>query len=166
MLETKILKLSQNIGKICRKAGLTISTAESCTGGLLSSYLTDIAGSSDYFSAGIVVYSNEAKIKQLGVSKQILEEFGAVSSQTAVEMAEKLKNMTNTDIAVSITGIAGPTGGSKEKPVGTVISAIKVKNEIFIYTLHSKGNRKDIKNKTCYKVLFLLRSLVKTLDLL
>jgi nicotinamide-nucleotide amidase len=108
------------LGKLLTERGKTISAAESCTGGLISRRLTEIAGSSKFFMEGVVSYSNEAKIRTLNVPKEIIDEHGAVSSQTAEAMARGMRQAAGTDIAVSVTGIAGPDGGSEEKPVGTV----------------------------------------------
>jgi nicotinamide-nucleotide amidase len=106
-----------------RVAGRTLAVAESCTGGLVSAALTSIAGSSDVFEAGFVTYSNEAKMRMLGVDSNILETFGAVSIATAWAMAQGALEHCQADVAVSITGIAGPDGGSAQKPVGTVVFA-------------------------------------------
>ena len=113
-----LINSEKKIAKILNKKSYTISTAESCTGGLISSMLTDISGSSNFVKANFVTYANEAKEKYLFVKNETLEKYGAVSEQTAFEMAEGLKKQTNSDVTVGITGIAGPTGGSKEKPVG------------------------------------------------
>ena len=112
------------IAKILIDNRLTVSTTESCTGGLLSSALTDISGSSAFIKLNFVTYSNDAKTKILQVSKKTLEQYGAVSEETAYEMAIGLHKATNSDICISTTGIAGPTGGSAEKPVGLMYSAI------------------------------------------
>lgn len=108
----------KKIAKILMLNKMTLSTAESCTGGLISSLLTDISGSSNFIKSNFVTYSNEAKQKYLNVRHDTLEKYGAVSEQTAKEMAEGLIVQTGADFAIGITGIAGPTGGSKEKPVG------------------------------------------------
>jgi len=100
--------------------GLTITTAESCTGGLIAAALTSIAGSSDFFNAGIVSYSNESKRRLLGVEAKTLAEFGAVSEAVVLEMADMARRRNNADVAISVSGIAGPGGGSDDKPVGTV----------------------------------------------
>lgn len=108
---------------VCHKLlekNLTLSSAESCTGGMFASAITDIPGISKCFERGIVTYSNEAKISELGVSRETLEKFGAVSRETALEMVDGLKNVSGSDVCVSVTGVAGPDGGSEEKPVGLV----------------------------------------------
>ncbi len=107
------------LGK-CRKRGLKIATAESCTGGLIAAALTEIAGSSDVVDRGFVTYSDEAKIAMLGVMEQTLGTFGAVSKETAIEMANGALTHSRADITVAVTGVAGPGGGSPEKPVGLV----------------------------------------------
>lgn len=107
-----------NIGKFLHDNKKTIATTESCTGGLVSSLLTDISGSSEYVTANFVTYSNQAKMKYLGVKEETLAKYGAVSEQTAKEMAEGLFKNTDCNYALATTGIAGPTGGSSEKPVG------------------------------------------------
>lgn len=109
-----------NIGKILRERKKTLSVAESCTGGEISSRLVSVSGSSDYYFGGICSYSNRAKVEILGVRKQTLKKFGAVSKETAIEMADGVRNIMGTDYAVSTTGIAGPSGGTEQKPVGLV----------------------------------------------
>ena len=114
------MTLEEELGKYLIENNLTIATAESCTGGLLSSRLTDVSGSSEYVKLNFVTYANEAKHKILGVSWDILNNYGAVSEECAEAMANGLYAVTNCDIALCTTGIAGPTGGTKEKPVGLV----------------------------------------------
>ncbi|MBP7215455.1 MAG: competence/damage-inducible protein A [Candidatus Kapabacteria bacterium] len=123
--------LSQIVGEKLKNKNQTVAVAESCTGGLLGKEFTDIPGSSAYFLGGIISYSNEAKIKFLNVNKKTLDEFGAVSEQTAIEMAMNVRDIFNSDYGISITGIAGPDGGSPTKPVGTVWIGISVKNNTF-----------------------------------
>jgi len=116
--------MEEVVGKLLTERGLTVSLAESCTGGLIAERLTDVPGSSKYFLEGAVTYSNGAKISRLGVKSETLDRFGAVSAETAEEMAVGMRERAQTDFAVSITGIAGPDGGSEEKPVGTVFIAL------------------------------------------
>ncbi len=113
-----LLGLSRQVGGTLNQGGFTVSTAESCTGGLILSTLTDIAGSSAYVEGGLVTYSNEAKINMLGLRETTLVEHGAVSAATAGEMACGVRSVFDTDYALSVTGIAGPGGGTGEKPVG------------------------------------------------
>ena len=129
----------------------SISTAESCTGGLLSSMLTSLPGSSIYYKGSVIAYSNEVKIKTLGVSPHILEEFGAVSSETALAMLQGCKELFNTNIVCAITGIAGPDGGTDEKPVGTVFVGINVLGEVLIEKCHFYGNRDEIRIRAAEK---------------
>ena len=111
------------IKKIIKK-GLKIATAESCTGGLLAARITSEAGASACFDMGLITYSNQSKIQMLGVKEQTLHRYGAVSSQTALEMSEGIKKLSGADIGISVTGIAGPGGGTDEKPVGLVYIAV------------------------------------------
>lgn len=112
--------MEEIIGELLSKNGKTLSVAESCTGGLIGERLTDVSGSSKYFIQGVIAYANEAKIKTLSVLPEIIERNGAVSSETAEAMAKGMREIARTDYAISVTGIAGPSGGSEEKPVGTV----------------------------------------------
>ncbi len=146
----------EKVSKKLKEKHLSIATAESCTGGLLSHILTNISGSSEYFIQGIVSYSNESKIKSLGVPPDIIKKFGAVSKQTAKAMALGIKNKSEADIGVSTTGIAGPTGGVKEKPVGLVYISVtgfeKTEVKKFLFT----GNRLQNKESTCNEALKML----------
>lgn len=129
LLPSEIIDLATRVIDENRAAGRRIAVAESCTGGLVSAALTEIPGSSDVFVAGIVTYADEAKMALLGVSRDVLETFGAVSLATAWAMAHGAQDKTGADVAVSITGIAGPGGGSERKPVGTVVFARSLAGE-------------------------------------
>lgn len=133
----------------------TLSVAESCTGGLVSSMLTDVSGSSGYTKINFVTYSNEAKQKYLGVSTQTLNTFGAVSEQTAMEMAQCLIKITGADFALSTTGIAGPTGGSPEKPIGLIFIGVASKNNVSVlkYNANPSLERKTMKKEFAKKAL-------------
>jgi len=135
--------LEETIGAILLRKGLTVSVAESCTGGLVSSRLTDVSGSSAYFHQGFVVYSNEAKERLLGVAKETIEEFGAVSEEVASAMATGCLEKSGADIALATTGIAGPSGGSSDKPVGMLCLALAVKSSgtVVSRTLFMHGDR-------------------------
>ena len=136
---------------------LTISTAESCTGGMIASKLIEVPGISTNFIEGIVSYSNEAKIKRLKVKKETLEKYGAVSEEVAREMLAGL----NTDIGISTTGIAGPDGGTKDKPVGLVYIGIKVKDEVKIFRRELKGDRNKIRQRAMMHALYNLLKILK-----
>ena len=140
-------KTEQSVGRFLLSNSMTLSTTESCTGGLISSRLTDVAGSSAYIKENYVTYSNEAKIKLLGVSEKTLTKFGAVSEQCAIEMARGLLERTDCDIALATTGIAGPGGGSETKPVGLMYVAIKNKysEKVKKIEINPKYSRKTIK---------------------
>ena len=123
ILPTELVEAARQVVEANRAAGLRVVTAESCTGGLVAAALTEIAGSSDVVEAGFVTYSNEAKVELLGISEEVVETFGAVSIAVAWAMAQGALARSTADVAVAITGIAGPDGGSERKPVGTVIFA-------------------------------------------
>lgn len=143
------------------KNNITLSTAESCTGGLLSSKITSKAGISQIFLGGVVSYSNASKENILKVNKESLMEYGAVSKEVAKEMAIGCSRLFKTDIAISITGIAGPSGGSLDKPVGLVYIGIKYRDEILIKKCNFKGSRDSIRESTVQKVMELLANLIE-----
>ena len=130
------------------KDKITLAIAESCTGGLISSKVTSIAGVSKIYKLGIVCYSNESKISILKIDKSNIKKYGAVSSEIALLMVKKLYKITKCKICISTTGIAGPHGGSKQKPVGLVFIGIKYKNNFFVFKKYYNGNRKKIQNDT------------------
>ncbi len=137
------------IKKICDEQGLKISLAESCTGGLVSSLITELPGCSSFFETSLVTYSNKSKVSFLGVKKNTISKYGAVSHQTALAMVMGLKSKTKTDITLSITGVAGPTGGTKKNPVGTVYFGIAIKNKAKTYKKYfSKKRRKSIQSNS------------------
>jgi nicotinamide-nucleotide amidase len=121
--------VEKRLGDALRDAGATVATAESCTGGLIGSLLTDVSGSSDYFDRGFVTYSYDAKMEHLGVSRETLDEHGAVSEPVSRQMARGARDVAGTTWGVATTGIAGPTGGTEEKPVGTVFVAVAYAGE-------------------------------------
>ncbi len=147
-----ILALSEALVRELVESGTTVATAESCTGGWISKAITDVAGSSDIFGYGIVSYSNDAKASMLGVSRETLDNEGAVSSEVVEEMARGALHRSGADIAVAVSGVAGPTGGSREKPVGTVWfawgvrdgGAVKTETELEQFT----GDRDRIRKLT------------------
>ena len=133
---------------------LTISVAESCTGGLLASNLTKLANSSKYFQMGLITYSNEAKIKILKVNRNVIKKYGAVSKECCVEMVKNLSKISKSKINVSITGVAGPGGGTKDKPVGLVYISIKKEDKIIIIkNIFKPKSRKNIQSSTVKKVI-------------
>ena len=148
--------LEEEIGKILKEKKLRIATAESCSGGGLADRITNVSGSSDYFERGFVTYSVSAKKENLGVPEEIIEKFGVVSNETATAMAEGVKKLSRADIGIGITGIAGPTGGTKDKPVGTVSIGISGK-ETIVKTFHFKGSRTEIKKRAADEALKMLK---------
>ena len=155
-------KLSQKIVRLLRKKRLKISFAESCTGGLLSSTITSISGSSKVFTIGLVTYSNQSKINALKVPKKTIRKHGAVSYETCLSMVKNLNKISKTNISVSITGIVGPKGGTKKKPVGLVFIGIKKGNKTLIrkYLIKNK-KRNSIQRKAVSKALYLTLSFLK-----
>ena len=155
-------KLSQKLVKLLSKKKLKVSFAESCTGGLLSSTITSISGSSKVFTLGLVTYSNQSKINILKIPKKIIMKHGAVSYETCLSMVKNLNKISKTNISVSITGVAGPKGGNKEKPVGLVFIAIKKGNKILVKKyLFKNKNRTSIQKSTVNKALNLIFSIAK-----
>ncbi|SES83309.1 CinA family protein [Thorsellia anophelis] len=160
----EITASSLDLGGKLNELGLIITTAESCTGGMLAGYITAISGSSAYYHQGWVTYSNSAKIENLGVSKDNLTQFGAVSEQVAADMAKGALVNSHANIAISITGIAGPEGGSLEKPVGTVFFGFafnKIDTESVlrcdVIKQVFKGNREDVRLQAClYAINYIL----------
>ncbi|MBC8059235.1 MAG: nicotinamide-nucleotide amidohydrolase family protein [Clostridiaceae bacterium] len=145
------------IGETLIKKNLTIATAESCTGGLLAATLINYPGISSVFLEGVVTYTNEAKVKRIGVRSDTLEKFGAVSHETAGEMARGVALSSGTDIGISTTGIAGPGGGTKEKPVGLVYIGICIKGRVKTQKLQLTGSRECVRNRAVIEALNLLR---------
>ena len=145
------------VGELLASAGATVAAAESCTGGLLMSRLTDVPGSSAYVESGVVCYSNRAKTELAGVPAELIAQHGAVSEQVARAMAEGVRGRADATVGIGITGIAGPSGGSAEKPVGTVCLAILSGEETHVRTLRLIGNREQIKYQATQAALNLLR---------
>lgn len=142
---------SDIITKLIEK-NITLATAESCTGGSLGKIITSVSGVSSIYGYGFITYANEAKENLLGVPHEVLETVGAVSFETALAMAEGARRVSGSDIAVSVTGIAGPTGGTPEKPVGLVYIAIADKDGSEYRKLNLDGNRDEVRAKTCDEV--------------
>jgi len=154
--------LTINVTKKLKKKNLTVSFAESCTGGMLSSTITSVAGSSKIFKLGFITYSNQAKINILKVPKLIINKYGSVSKQCCLSMVKNLSKISKANISVAITGIAGPSGGTKFKPVGLVYIGVKKGNEIVIKrNLFKTKKRISIQKATVIKSLNLILSFVK-----
>ena len=155
-------KISKKVVGLLRKKKLKISFAESCTGGLLASSITSVSGSSKVFTLGFVTYSNQAKIKILRVPKRIILKYGAVSKETCLSMVKNLSKISMTNISMSITGVAGPKGGTKEKPIGLVFIGIKKGNKTLIKKyLFKNKKRNSIQKATVNKALNLALSINK-----
>ncbi len=156
---------ASRLGGILRAKGLQLSTAESCTGGLVAKMCTDAGGASDYFVGGVVSYANELKQGILGVDKAIIDKYGAVSEECALQMVQGIKRLTGSGTAVSVTGVAGPTGGTMEKPVGTVCFGFAVLNETWTTRTVFTGTRETIRHKAAeYAILTLVNHLSRSSD--
>jgi nicotinamide-nucleotide amidase len=154
------MHLEQKLAKILIKQKKTLAAAESCTGGLLADLLTNIPGSSAFFWLGLVVYDNKAKEQILKVSPSIIKQKGAVSEETAIAMAKNVRELLKTDLGIGITGIAGPGGGSKDKPVGLVFIALASSKNTLVEKFLFKGPRLKIKRQSAQAA---LRMLLKSL---
>lgn len=153
--------LSKRLGRVLKNRRLRIATAESCTGGLLAKVITDIGGASEYFELGLVTYSDIFKSRLLGVRRETLRRYGAVSENTVKEMASGLKRLSGADICVSISGIAGPSGGSSEKPLGTVYFGILIGNRFVAIKKRFYGNRRKIRDDS---IRFILKEILRRVE--
>ncbi|NFG63069.1 MULTISPECIES: competence/damage-inducible protein A [unclassified Clostridium] len=149
--------IEEALGKMLINKGLTLASAESCTGGLIASKLVSYPGISEVFMEGAVTYSNEAKIRRLNVKKETLDKYGAVSEQVAIEMAEGISKTSKTDIGIATTGIAGPGGGTAEKPVGLVYIGICINGKAYAKRYVFKGNRAKVRNSATIAALDMIR---------
>lgn len=149
--------LAEEVVKLLKEAEMTVTTVESCTGGLLSGTLVDVSGASDVFKQGFVTYANEAKVSLAGVKETTLEAYGAVSEQTAREMAEGGARAAKADAALSVTGIAGPGGGSAEKPVGLVYIGCYVNGNTVVERNVFSGSRREVREQSVLAALALLK---------
>ncbi len=145
--------IAEQLGRVLRDRGLKLAVAESCTGGLIGHFITEIPGASEYFLGGIVAYSNDAKIKILGVKEETILKYGAVSEECALEMVKSASRIFNADVAISTTGIAGPGGGTPEKPVGLVYIGIKTPWSLRTNRYIFSGSRSEIKRKIAEQAL-------------
>jgi len=161
MADKTVLALAGEVAALLADKKITVAVAESCTGGALCQALTDIPGSSAWFDRGFITYSNQAKVDMLGVSSTLLDQYGAVSFETARAMVEGVHGHSNAELAIAITGIAGPEGGTAEKPVGTVFFGIGQKGQaVKIDKRRFKGDREEVRARS---VEFVLKALLKTL---
>lgn len=147
------MRLEERIGKELAKHSLSLCTAESCTGGLVAGRITGVSGSSGYFEGGFITYSNTAKSHLVGVPGELIKEYGAVSDETARSMAEGARKRLGTDMSAAVTGIAGPTGGTPEKPVGTVYIAVAREGKTSVRKFQFTGNRHGIRRQTTQEAL-------------
>ncbi|MDD3279818.1 MAG: CinA family protein [Lachnospiraceae bacterium] len=154
--------LAESVVRLLQEKKLLLSTVESCTGGAVAARIVDIPGASDVLIQGLVTYSNQAKHRLAGVNTETLEQWGAVSEQTAREMAAGGNKSGETDVCISTTGIAGPGGGTLEKPVGLVYIACDFQGKTQVRELHLTGNRMDIRKKTVIQALELIRACVSS----
>lgn len=153
--------LEEDLGRLLKELKLTLSTAESCTGGGVAAKIVSVPGSSAYFKGGIVAYSNEIKERLLQVSPQTLKQYGAVSKETVMEMVKGAMNTMDSDCAIATSGIAGPDGGTAEKPVGTIWIAVANKDEIQTWMLSGDHGRDKNMQNAIQKALFMLYNLLK-----
>jgi nicotinamide-nucleotide amidase len=155
-----VYSLEEDVGKLLIAKGLTIACAESCTGGLLTSRITDVPGSSAYLMGSVVSYSNQVKMDALGVQKETLARYGAVSEETANDMCQGIRKKFGTDIEVGITGIAGPGGATEDKPIGLVYIAVDGPMGIACCKNEFSGSRTEIKYQSTQKALNILRKYI------
>lgn len=160
-MSTDSLKLATRLSKLLMRKQQKLCTAESCTGGLIAKTLTDLAGSSDWFERGFVTYSNAAKNEMLGVPVSIIDDYGAVSEPVATEMARGALRHSHASFAVAVTGVAGPSGGSDEKPVGTVWIAVASADELIANRYQFDGDREAVRAATLDAALETLIDLVE-----
>jgi nicotinamide-nucleotide amidase len=158
----KLYTLAEALGATLKARGFVLTLAESCTGGMVAQAITSVAGSSAWLDRGFVTYSNQAKIDMLGVSNQTLMQFGAVSEQTAAEMAQGALKFSLAHISASITGIAGPDGGTTDKPVGTVCFGFALKNSVKTSTQHFAGKRESVRQQASIYAITQLIELIPT----
>ena len=154
------MNLEERIVEELKVRGYTITTAESCTGGLLAGRILNVSGASEVYNEGHITYSNEAKTRILGVKKETLESFGAVSSETAEEMARGAANVANANVGLSTTGIAGPGGGTPEKPVGLIYVGCHLNGKTYTKKCNFDGNREENRNSAVEAALELLQDIL------
>lgn len=155
-------KIERAVARLLQKSSLTIAVAESCTGGLLGHRITEIPGSSGYFTGGIIAYGNSVKTSLLGVKRKTLLGHGAVSRHTAAEMARGVRKALGAAIGISVTGIAGPGGGTREKPVGLVYIGLAARRGIVVEKHLFRGSRRQIKAQAAQRALLMLRKFISS----
>jgi len=158
--EQELRDLTEQLGECLKAKGMKLATAESCTGGWLAKIITDIPGSSAWFEGSVVCYSNESKHSLLAVGENILQEFGAVSGETVLEMSDGLFSHTVADVVISISGIAGPEGGSEDKPVGLVWLSWGKRDKSVYAEPYNFGNREDVRKQSIKQALNCLLDLL------
>lgn len=158
----KLNSLAETLGATLKARGFVLALAESCTGGMVAQAITSVAGSSAWFDRGFITYSNQAKIEMLGVSNQTLIQYGAVSEQIAAEMAQGAMKFSLAHISTSITGIAGPDGGTADKPIGTVCFGFALKNNVKTSTQHFVGKRESVRQQASIYAINQLIALIQT----
>ena len=154
------LKQLENIITKFTSKKITIATAESCTGGYISHMLTNVSGASNVFERGIVCYSNQSKVDLLNVNPKDIEEYGAVSETVALQLANNIRSLANTDVGIGITGIAGPTGGSKEKPIGLVFIGVSTLEKTIVYKFEFDADRITFKKLVLKEVINFLNEMI------
>lgn len=159
------MRVEERVGQLLREKGLTLSLAESCTGGLIAHLITNVPGSSTYFLGGVVAYANEAKRAMLGVKEETLQEHGAVSAETAQEMACGARKFFGSDLALGVTGIAGPGGATATKPVGLVYVALAGQDFVSSRSYHWQGSRTENKELTARAALRMLETYLEGREL-
>lgn len=163
MMTGRSSALEEQIGTLLRKHGKTISIAESCTGGFISHRITNVPRSSNYYNCSVIAYSNQSKITILHVSPETLKKFGAVSRQTAIEMAQGIKQVSGSDLGLAVTGIAGPGGGTPEKTVGLVYICLASDESVVCEEFRFKGKRREIKFQASEAALQMIKKHVQAL---
>ena len=152
----------QELAKLLKLHNFTITTAESCTGGLIAGEITKISGISDNFHMGVVTYANSAKHKLIGVKNETLEKYGAVSEQIAAEMVAGVMKLSGADCAIAVTGIAGPTGGTPDKPVGLVYIGCGLKNTVKVKRYVFSGDRDEVRSQTVKNAIYDMKTMIKS----
>jgi len=157
-------RIAKAVGELLKRKGYTLSIAESCTGGRVGDLITSIPGSSDYLKGGVIAYSNEVKKELLHIPGATLKKYGAVSIEVAKGMASGVRKLMKTDVGISATGIAGPSGGTPPKPVGTVVLGVDIKGKITTNIEHYKPPRERIKRATAIGLLKILKDNLEEID--